>query len=73
MSDPQTDCGLGDRRRHSTIRAVARSAATESSRRERPFGYLGRKPSFAREQFKTVRDMLGHQAVGIAQLAKMPN
>ena len=32
--------------------------------------YLGRKPSFTREQFNKVREMLGQQAVGIAQIAK---
>jgi DNA invertase Pin-like site-specific DNA recombinase len=32
--------------------------------------YLGRKPSFTREQLITVRAMLGQQAVGIAQIAK---
>jgi putative DNA-invertase from lambdoid prophage Rac len=32
--------------------------------------YLGRKPSFTREQFVKVRAMLGQQAVGIAQIAK---
>jgi putative DNA-invertase from lambdoid prophage Rac len=32
--------------------------------------YLGRKPSYSREQFGTVREMLGRQAVGIAQIAK---
>ena len=32
--------------------------------------YLGRKPSFTRDQFNTVRTMLGQQAVGIAQIAK---
>src|ERR1700730_5630323 len=31
---------------------------------------LGRKPSFTRAQLATVRDMLGQQAVGIAQIAK---
>ena len=33
-------------------------------------GYLGRKPSFTRHQLDTVRDMLGQQAIGIAQIAK---
>jgi DNA invertase Pin-like site-specific DNA recombinase len=32
--------------------------------------YLGRKPSFTREQFDQVRDLLGNQALGIAQIAK---
>jgi putative DNA-invertase from lambdoid prophage Rac len=32
--------------------------------------YLGRKPSYTRQQFTTVRDMLGHDAVGIARIAK---
>jgi putative DNA-invertase from lambdoid prophage Rac len=37
-------------------------------REDRP--YLGRKPSFTRKQYETVRDLLGHQAVGISQIAK---
>ena len=32
--------------------------------------YIGRKPSFTREQFVKVRAMLGQQAVGIAQIAR---
>jgi putative DNA-invertase from lambdoid prophage Rac len=31
--------------------------------------YLGRKPSYTREQFKQVRDLIGRQSVGIAQIA----
>jgi hypothetical protein len=31
--------------------------------------YLGRKPSFTREQFVKVRSMLGQQTVGIAHIA----
>jgi putative DNA-invertase from lambdoid prophage Rac len=32
--------------------------------------YLGRKPSYTRKQLATVRDMLAHDAVGIAGIAK---
>jgi putative DNA-invertase from lambdoid prophage Rac len=32
--------------------------------------YLGRKPTFSRQQFDTVRSMLGQGAVGVAQIAK---
>jgi DNA invertase Pin-like site-specific DNA recombinase len=32
--------------------------------------YLGRKPSYTRDQFNKVRDMLAQGAVGIAQVAK---
>jgi putative DNA-invertase from lambdoid prophage Rac len=32
--------------------------------------YLGRKPSYSHQQFDSVRAMLGHQAIGIAQIAK---
>jgi putative DNA-invertase from lambdoid prophage Rac len=32
--------------------------------------YLGRKPSYTRAQFATVRGMLGQEAVGIAAIAK---
>ena len=38
-----------------------------------PSMYRGRKPSFTRAQFNTVRDMLGQGAVGIAQTAKAAN
>jgi putative DNA-invertase from lambdoid prophage Rac len=31
--------------------------------------YLGRKPSYTREQFAKVRDMLGQAAMGIAAIA----
>jgi DNA invertase Pin-like site-specific DNA recombinase len=36
----------------------------------RHIAYLGRKPSFTREQFVKVRAMLGQQAVGVARIAK---
>jgi putative DNA-invertase from lambdoid prophage Rac len=32
--------------------------------------YLGRKPSYSRRQFTVVRHILGHDAVGIARIAK---
>jgi putative DNA-invertase from lambdoid prophage Rac len=32
--------------------------------------YIGRKPSFTREQLNKVRDMLGQEAVSIAQIAR---
>jgi hypothetical protein len=32
--------------------------------------YLGRKPSYTREQFNKVRAVPGQQAVGIAQIAR---
>jgi putative DNA-invertase from lambdoid prophage Rac len=32
--------------------------------------YLGRKPSFSREQFGQVREMLGQQTVTVAAIAK---
>jgi putative DNA-invertase from lambdoid prophage Rac len=32
--------------------------------------YLGRKPSYRREQFDKARSMLGQQAVAIAHIAK---
>jgi putative DNA-invertase from lambdoid prophage Rac len=32
--------------------------------------YLGRKPSYTRQQFVMVRNMLGQKAVGIARIAK---
>jgi DNA invertase Pin-like site-specific DNA recombinase len=35
-------------------------------------GYRGRKPSYSREQFRTVQDMLGQDA-NIVQIAKATN
>ena len=32
--------------------------------------YLGRKPSYTRQQFTVVRHLLGQEAVGIARIAK---
>ena len=32
--------------------------------------YIGRKPSYTRDQFNKVRAMLGQQAAGIARIAK---
>jgi putative DNA-invertase from lambdoid prophage Rac len=37
---------------------------------EKGAAYLGRKPSYIRKQFTMVRHMLGHDAVGIARIAK---
>jgi len=49
---------------------AAQRAGIKHAKQGEARAYLGRKPSFTRDQFKTVRDMLGQQAVGIAQLAK---
>ena len=38
------------------------------AREDRP--YLGRKPSFDRRQYETVRAMLAQEAVGVSQIAK---
>jgi len=49
---------------------AAQRAGIEHAKQHEDRAYLGRKPSFTRQQFETVRDMLGQQAVGIAQIAK---
>jgi putative DNA-invertase from lambdoid prophage Rac len=45
-------------------------AGIEHAKQSGDRAYLGRKPSFKREQFVQVRAMLGQEAVGIAQIAK---
>jgi putative DNA-invertase from lambdoid prophage Rac len=49
---------------------AAQRAGIEHAKGKEDRPYLGRKPSFTRLQFDTVRGMLGQQAVGIAQIAK---
>ena len=51
------------------MKKAAQRAGIENAKQSDEQKYLGRKPSFTRQQFKTVRDMLG-QATGIAQVAK---
>jgi putative DNA-invertase from lambdoid prophage Rac len=49
---------------------AAQRAGIEHAKQNDERAYLGRKPSFTREQFTKVRAMLGQEAVGIAQIAK---
>ena len=49
---------------------AAQRAGIEHARASDDRAYLGRKPSFTRDQLKQVRAMLGQQTVGIAQIAK---
>src|ERR1700730_11372916 len=49
---------------------AAQRAGIQHAKGKKDRPSLGRKPSFTRLQFDTVRDMLGQQAVGIAQIAK---
>src|SRR5215467_8711894 len=49
---------------------AAQRAGIEHARANDGRAYLGRKPSFTREQFEQAREMLGQQTVGIAQIAK---
>jgi DNA invertase Pin-like site-specific DNA recombinase len=49
---------------------AAQRAGIEYAKQKGDRAYLGRKPSFTRSQFDTVREMLGRQVVGIAQIAK---
>jgi putative DNA-invertase from lambdoid prophage Rac len=48
---------------------AAQRAGIEHAKQSGERKYLGRKPGFTRQQFRTVRDMLS-QATGIAQIAK---
>jgi putative DNA-invertase from lambdoid prophage Rac len=49
---------------------AAQRAGIEHARGKEDARYLGRKPSFTRDQFATVRSMLGQEAAGIAAIAK---
>jgi putative DNA-invertase from lambdoid prophage Rac len=49
---------------------VAQRAGIAHAKQSGERKYLGRKPGFTRQQFGTVRDMLG-QATGVAQIAKV--
>jgi DNA invertase Pin-like site-specific DNA recombinase len=49
---------------------AAQRAGIEHAKQSGERAYLGRKPSFTREQFVKVRAMLGQQTVGIAEIAK---
>jgi putative DNA-invertase from lambdoid prophage Rac len=49
---------------------AAQRAGIEHAKQGEARAYLGRKPSFTRVEFYIVRDVLGQQDVGIAQLAK---
>src|SRR5216684_4672740 len=48
---------------------AAQRAGIEHAKQSGERAYLGRKPSFTREQFDKVRALLGQQAVDIAQIA----
>jgi hypothetical protein len=49
---------------------AALRAGIEHAKQSGDRAYLGRKPSFTREQFVEVCAMLGHETVGIAQIAR---
>jgi putative DNA-invertase from lambdoid prophage Rac len=49
---------------------AAQRAGIEHAKAKDSTTYLGRKPSYTRQQFATVRHMLGQDAVGIARIAK---
>jgi putative DNA-invertase from lambdoid prophage Rac len=49
---------------------AAQRAGIEHAKQNSDRAYLGRKPSFTRDQFNAVRGMLGQEALGIAQIAK---
>lgn len=49
---------------------ASQRAGIEHAQRTSDASYLGRKPSYTRDQFVKVRDMLGQEAVGIQRIAK---
>jgi DNA invertase Pin-like site-specific DNA recombinase len=49
---------------------AAQRAGIDHAKQSEERAYLGRKPSFNRDQFNKVRAMLAQGAVGIAQVAK---
>jgi putative DNA-invertase from lambdoid prophage Rac len=49
---------------------AAQRAGIEHARQNDDRAYLGRKPSFSREQFAQVREMLGKETVTVAAIAK---
>jgi putative DNA-invertase from lambdoid prophage Rac len=49
---------------------AAQRAGIEHAKQRGDHAYIGRKPSYSRDQFNKVRAMLGKQTVGIAQIAK---
>jgi putative DNA-invertase from lambdoid prophage Rac len=49
---------------------AAQRAGIEHAEAKDGAAYLGRKPSYTRQQLVVVRHMLGHDAVGIARIAK---
>jgi putative DNA-invertase from lambdoid prophage Rac len=49
---------------------AAQRAGIEHAKAKDGTAYLGRKPSYTRQQLVMVRHLLGHDAVGIARIAK---
>ena len=49
---------------------AAQRVGIEHAKQSGEPAYLGRKPSFTRDQLSKVQAMLGHQTVGITQIAK---
>jgi putative DNA-invertase from lambdoid prophage Rac len=49
---------------------AAQRAGIEHAKQRGDRAYIGRKPSYTREQFNKVRAMLGQEVVNIAQIAK---
>jgi putative DNA-invertase from lambdoid prophage Rac len=52
-----------------TAQAQAEATKAAHAKQNDQRAYLGRKPSFTRDQLNKVRALLGQQAVGIAQIA----
>ncbi len=49
---------------------AAQRAGIEHAKQRGDRAYIGRKPSYTRDQFVKVRAMLGQEAVGVAQIAR---
>jgi len=50
--------------------AIKFSASVEHAKQRGDRAYIGRKPSYTRDQFNKVRDMLRQEAVSITQIAR---
>jgi DNA invertase Pin-like site-specific DNA recombinase len=48
----------------------AQKAGIEAAREGKPQAYRGRKPSYSRDQFSLVRDMLGTGVAGTSEIAR---
>jgi putative DNA-invertase from lambdoid prophage Rac len=70
MQQAVRDALIGFMAATAQAQAEATKAAQRPGKQSEERAYLGRKPSFSRDQFNKVRAVLAQGAVGIAQVAK---